>query len=110
MSPSERSGASLDLGGSLGDVELNLTAFGSVIRDPIGVRDALTAVPRVELVNMGPDTRTAGGELLARWRVDPFRVTLTYTHVHSSEADPDTGFPACGAVGTASSGWPRGVV
>ena len=34
-------GGSLDLGGSLGAVELNLTAFGSVIRDPIGVRDAL---------------------------------------------------------------------
>ena len=85
-------GASLDLGGSLGNVELNLTAFGSVIRDPIGVRDALTDVPRVELVNLGLDTRTAGGEFLARWRVDPFRVTLTYTYVNSSEADPDSGF------------------
>ena len=84
-------GGSLDLGGSLGDVELNLTAFGSVIREPVGVRDAMTAVPRVELVNMGPDTRTAGGELLARWHVDPFRVTLTYTYVKSTEADPETG-------------------
>jgi iron complex outermembrane receptor protein len=84
-------GGSLDLGGALGAVELNLTAFGSVIRDPVGVRDALTAVPRVELVNLALDTRTAGGELLARWRFDPFRVTLTYTHVQATEADPGTG-------------------
>jgi iron complex outermembrane receptor protein len=84
-------GGSLDLGGALGAVELNLTAFGSVIRDPVGVRDALTAVPRVELVNLALDTRTAGGELLARWRFDPFRVTLTYTHVQATEANPETG-------------------
>ena len=83
-------GGSVDLGGSLGPVELNVTAFGSVIRDPIGVRDALTAVPRVELVNMASDTRAAGGELLARWRLDPFRVTLTYTHVQASEEHPET--------------------
>src|SRR5687768_9269894 len=84
-------GGSVDLGGSLGPVELNLTAFASVIKDPIGVRDAFTSVPRVELVNLGLDTRTAGGELLARWRVDPFRLTLTYTHVQATEADPETG-------------------
>ncbi len=84
-------GGSVDLGGSLGAVELNLTAFGSVIRHPIGVRDAFTAVPRVELINLGSDTRAAGGELLARWRLDPIRVTLTYTHVQATEAHPETG-------------------
>lgn len=84
-------GGSLDVGGSIGPVELNLTAFGSVIRDPVGVRDAMTALPRVELVNLGLDTRTVGGELLARWDADPFRVTLTYTQVQSSEGDPETG-------------------
>jgi iron complex outermembrane receptor protein len=91
LSAERARGGSVDLGGSLGPVELNLTAFGSVIEDPIGVRDAFTAVPRVELVNLGLDTRTAGGELLARWRVDPFRLTLTYTHVQASEAHPETG-------------------
>ncbi len=84
-------GGSLDVGGQVGSVELNATGFASVIRDPIGVRDALTAVPRVELVNLGLDTRTVGGELLARWHADPLRVTLTYTHVQSTEADPETG-------------------
>lgn len=84
-------GGSLDLGGQVGSVELNATGFASVIRDPIGVRDAFTAVPRVELVNLGLDTRTVGGELLARWHADPMRLTLTYTHVQSTEADPGTG-------------------
>jgi iron complex outermembrane receptor protein len=91
LSAERARGGSVDLGGSLGPVELNLTAFGSLIRDPIGVRDAFTAVPRVELVNLGLDTRTAGGELLARWHADPFRTTLTYTHVRATEADPETG-------------------
>jgi iron complex outermembrane receptor protein len=91
LSAERARGGSLDLGGSLGPVEVNLTAFGSVIRNPIGVRDAFTDVPRVELVNMGLDTRTTGGELLARWHADPLRVTLTYTHVRSTEADPETG-------------------
>jgi hypothetical protein len=44
-------GTSIDLGGSLGPVELNLTAFASEVRHPIGVRDAMTAVPRLELIN-----------------------------------------------------------
>jgi len=84
-------GGSLDLGGSLGPVELNLTAFASVIRDPVAARDAATAVPRVELVNMGLNTRTRGGEVLARWLVDPFRVTLTYTYVNAVDAHPESG-------------------
>ena len=82
-------GGSMDLGGSLGPVEVNLTAFASVIRDPIGVRDAMTAVPRVELVNLDQSTRTAGGELLARWSAEPIRTTLTYTYVTGRELDPE---------------------
>jgi outer membrane receptor for ferrienterochelin and colicins len=84
-------GGSVDLGGQVGSVELNLTAFASRIRDPIGVRDAFTAVPRVEVINLGSPTRTTGGELLARWHADPLRLTFTYTHVRSTEADPESG-------------------
>ena len=53
-------GVPMPLGGALGSVELNLTAFASVILDPMGVRDAMTAVPRMELVNLDGDTRTVG--------------------------------------------------
>ena len=81
-------GGSLDLGTALGDWELNLTGFYSAIRHAIAVRDAETAVPRVELVNMMGDARSVGSEVLARWRGDPFRVTMTYTYVNATEVDP----------------------
>ena len=78
-------GGSMDLGGSLGPWELNLTAFTSRINDPIVVRDAMTAVPRVEIVNVEGRLVIQGGEFLARWHADPFRVTTTYTYVHGTE-------------------------
>lgn len=84
-------GGSVDLGGQVGSVELNLTGFASVIRDPIAVRDAFTGVPRVAMVNAAAPTRTAGGELLARWHAAPLRLTFTYTHVRSSEVEVESG-------------------
>ena len=85
-----RSG-SIDLGGRLGPVELNVTAFGSVIDHPIGVRPVASDPARVELVNMDTPTRTAGAELLLRWNPEPFHVTGSYTFVRSTEEDPETG-------------------
>jgi hypothetical protein len=82
-------GTSIDLGGSLGPVELNLTAFASEVRHPIGARDAMTAVPRLELVNAFYPTQTRGAEILARWHAEPFRTTLTYTYVWGREADSE---------------------
>ena len=84
-----RSG-SLDLGGAIGPLELNLTAFGSVIDHPVGVRSAAD-VTRVTLVNLDQPTRTAGSELLLRWEPEPFHVTGSYTFVRSTEQDPETG-------------------
>src|SRR3712207_7984617 len=46
---------------------------------------------RLELVNSPEPTRTAGGELLARWRAEPFVVTGTYTLIRSTELDPEAG-------------------
>ena len=68
---------------------MNLTAFASEIRDPIGVRDASTAVPRVELVNLRSRTNTKGAELLARWHAEPFRTTVTYTYTLGEEPYPE---------------------
>ena len=85
-----RSG-SIDLGGTLGMMELNVTAFGSVIEDPVRVRSVAGAPGRVELVNLGQPTRTAGAELLLRWKPEPFHVTGSYTFVRSTEEDPETG-------------------
>ena len=110
--------ASLDVGGpvetALGRLEVNATAFGSRIARPLEVVDApgVTAAGarRMALANAPAPTRTWGGELLARL-VHPLgaevpgggeppslRVTGTYTHLRSTECDPDrgpAGAPAC---------------
>jgi iron complex outermembrane receptor protein len=85
-----RSG-SIDLGGEVGPLEINLTAFASQIDDPIGVRASAGSVNPVELVNVAGPTRTRGGEMLLRWNPEPFHVTASYTYVRSTEEDPETG-------------------
>jgi outer membrane receptor for ferrienterochelin and colicins len=106
--------ASLDVGGpvatALGRLEVNATAFGSRIARPLQVVDApgVTAAGarRIALANAPAPTRTWGGELLARL-VHPLgaevpggeeppslRVTGTYTHLRSTECDPDARPPA----------------
>lgn len=85
-----RSG-SVDLGGTVGAIELNVTAFGSVIEHPVSLRAVEGSSTRVQLVNVDHPTRTAGGELLMRWRPEPLHVTGSYTFVRSTEQDPETG-------------------
>ncbi len=87
---SARSG-SIDLGGTVGMIELNATIFGSIVDHPVGLRSVAGHPERVELVNLAAPTRTAGGELLIRWNPEPFHVTGSYTLVRSSEQDPETG-------------------
>ena len=83
---------SADVGGILGVVEINATVFGSVVRSPVGLREvAGSGGDRVTLVNVAGPTRTAGGELLMRWKPEPFHVTASYTFVRSTEEDPETG-------------------
>lgn len=82
---------SVDLGGVLGPVEMNATVFGSVVRSPVGLREVPGSPGRVALRNVAGPTRTAGGELLLRWKPEPFHVTASYTFVRSTEEDPETG-------------------
>lgn len=93
--------ASLDVGGPLelpiGRVELNATLFGSRVSRALQIRSIPGSTPagasRLALANAPSgsafDTRTWGGELLARLRLDPFRVTATYTHLRAREWDVD---------------------
>ena len=83
--------ASIDVGGVMGPLELNATLFGSVVKDPVALRQGGTSVDRVALFNLSAPTRTAGAELLARWNPEPFHVTGSYTFVRSTEPDADTG-------------------
>ena len=70
---------------------MNGTLFASSIRHPTGLRRVPGDGTRLELVNLPEPTRTSGGELLARWRPEPFHLTASYTYVHSRETDPETG-------------------
>jgi outer membrane receptor for ferrienterochelin and colicins len=81
--------ASLDMGRTLGPVELNATLFGSVVRDPLMIRR--TGIGRVELFHAAGPIRTHGTDLLARYHQEPFHVTATYTHTRSTEPDPESG-------------------
>jgi len=92
--------ASADLGGTLatplGPIELNATAFGSRVRDALLVRgvpspatEGAGAPGRLQLLNAATPTRTAGGELLARYTAEPWHVTASYTYLRSTEADPE---------------------
>ena len=82
---------SLDIGGPVGAVELNATVFGSTVRDPLATRDVAegSGAGYLALVNAPRPTRTAGGELLARYVAEPWHVTATYTHIRSTEWDVD---------------------
>jgi outer membrane receptor for ferrienterochelin and colicins len=82
---------SADLGGVLGPVEMNATICGSVVRSPVGLLEVPGMPGRVALRNVAGPTRTAGGELLLRWKPEAFHVTASYTFVRSTEEDPETG-------------------
>jgi outer membrane receptor for ferrienterochelin and colicins len=88
-------GGSIDINGpielSAGRLELNATVFGSRLTHPVAARDALSDVPRLELINAPEPTRSWGAELLARFIQGPARVTATYAYVRGTEWNPDSG-------------------
>lgn len=80
--------ASLDVGRTLGPVELNATLFGAVVLDPVQVRRL--ADGRLELMNAPGPVRAYGADLLARVHREPLHLTATYTWTRSTERDPLT--------------------
>ncbi len=83
--------ASLDIGGGVGPLELNATVFGSMVDQPVGLRQLTDGTGRVELVNVAGPTRTLGSEVFVRWTHESLQVTGSYNYVHSAETDPNTG-------------------
>ncbi len=81
-------GVSLDVGREFGEVEVNATLFGSLVENAI---QGTLVDDRLQLVNATSSTRTAGGEILVRWHVEPFHVTATYTGIRATEPDPGSG-------------------
>ncbi|HEY0015581.1 MAG TPA: TonB-dependent receptor [Longimicrobium sp.] len=79
-------GASLDVGRTLGDVELNASVFGSVIDDALQLVPVQTPqFVGVALVNVAGETRTWGTEALVRYHAEPWHVTATHTWTHATE-------------------------
>lgn len=78
--------ASLDVGRSIGPVEVNATVFGSRTENALQL---VESAGMLELVNAAGPTRTHGSELLVRWHEGPFHVTGTHTFIRSREDDPD---------------------
>jgi outer membrane receptor for ferrienterochelin and colicins len=81
--------ASLDVGGSIGPLEVNGTVFESRVTHALLVREAPGMPNGLELVNASLATRTAGAEALARYRLAEWTMTATYTHLRSTEQDPE---------------------
>jgi len=79
-------GVSLDVTRLFGSsFEVTGTVFGSIVRDPVVTRypDAAS----VEFLNAPEDTRTAGTELLVRYRRDDFVALATHAWTRSTEFD-----------------------
>jgi len=92
IKPERAWSASGDLGWTASHVELNATAFRSIIRHPAGIRSARQGTAQsIEVVNAGGPTRTAGSELLARIRGAGFTVLASHTFIHSTEIDLEEG-------------------
>lgn len=82
-----RSG-SLDVGGTVGPFELNGTLFGSVIDRAVQLSGVPDVEGRFSLINASGPTRTWGGELLGRYRHEPWHLTASYTYTRATEPRP----------------------
>jgi iron complex outermembrane receptor protein len=80
--------ASIDIGRTIGPVELNATVFRSRIENPVQARPASGDPSRIELLNADGAVHTAGTELLARYHREGVHVTATHVYMHSTEPDP----------------------
>lgn len=80
-------GASLDVGRTLGDWELNAAVFGSVVDNALGLVRRPEPELGVALVNADGETRTWGTEALVRYHRAPWHVTATHTWTRARELD-----------------------
>ena len=78
---------SLDVTRILGSIEVTATVFGSVVLHPVVIRNSDAGF--VELVNAPESTRTAGTELLVRYRRAGFVALATHAWTRSTEFDAD---------------------
>ena len=82
-------GTSIDVTRVLGSFEVTGTVFGSIVDHPLERR--LAGANQVQFVNADGPTRTAGTELLVRYRAKEFTALVTHGWTSSTEIDPDDG-------------------
>jgi iron complex outermembrane receptor protein len=90
--------ASLDVGRQVRSFELNATLFGSRVEDavhlvPVDPGASPPGAGGVRLVNVEGETRTAGTELLARYRWEDLTFTGSYVFVRATEPRPTASGP-----------------
>ena len=87
--------ASVDVGRMLGNLEANVSLFGSRVRNPVQLVPAEgvgpDGGPGVRLENAEGELRTAGAELLLRYRWSDFSLTGSYVLLEATEPDPEIG-------------------
>jgi outer membrane receptor for ferrienterochelin and colicins len=74
-------GWSLDVDRVNGPVELRGSAYRTVVNHPLVLRTAPGNGEEVELVNAEEPTRTQGIDLSARYRLQPIRLTASYSYI-----------------------------
>ncbi|MBB4638116.1 TonB-dependent receptor domain-containing protein [Longimicrobium terrae] len=89
LEPERARTASLDVGRTVGALEMNATLFGSRTEHALQLVQSDAEAGMLALVNADGPTRTWGTELLARWHREPFHVTATHTWLRSREHDPE---------------------
>ena len=78
---------SADVGGTLGSVEVNASAFRSSIGHPVALRPVPGDSTELELANAVEPTRVDGVELFARFKHEPMSVTWSYAFLYGTEFD-----------------------
>jgi outer membrane receptor for ferrienterochelin and colicins len=84
-------GASVDVAGKVGVVELYASAHRTKIDHPVGMRSVPNTALDVELVNAARPTQSGGVELYARTRTEPIHVKASYTYIQATELDLERG-------------------
>jgi outer membrane receptor for ferrienterochelin and colicins len=77
-------GWSLDLDRVKGSLELRGAAYRTVVNHPLVLRTAPGSPEEVELVNAEEPTRTQGIDLSARYRMQPLRLTASYSYIDAT--------------------------
>lgn len=85
-----RSG-SVDLNGSVGEIELLASVFSSRITDAIGTRTSFLGPERLQLVQLTRPSTTEGAELALRAHLGGIHAGIGYTWLRAREDDPGTG-------------------